>query len=149
MAKTKYGKYIITKPKATIPQVSWGPSEIDTFNSSARVTFLDSDVIKGAFYLECAWRLKPTPDPNRPDVRSHKHSFDEVLAFYGSDPQNPWELGGEVELWLDDEKHILKKSFVVFIPKGLKHCPIIYRKVTRPIFHIAVGPASVYDGKKQ
>jgi hypothetical protein len=59
----------------------------------------------------------------------------------------PHDLCGEIELWLGDEKHILTKSCMVFIPKGLKHCPLVFRRVDRPIFHFSAGPARAYDRK--
>ena len=53
----------------------------------------------------------------------------------GSDPDNPHDLGGEIEIWLDDERYIITKSTIVVAPKNLAHCPLIIRRVDRPIFH--------------
>jgi hypothetical protein len=46
-----------------------------------------------------------------------------------------YELGGEIEFWLEDEKYMLTKSCIIFVPKGMKHCPIVFRRIDRPIFH--------------
>ena len=138
MAESKYGKYIVTELKKKI-EAPWAreykPEEIK------RVLFLDNKVVEGAFYVECAWFLKaydePAPEP-------HAHDFDEVLAFLGTDLEEPYDLGGEIEIWLGDEKHILTKSCLVFIPKGLQHCPLVFRRVDRPILHFATGPGGMY-----
>jgi hypothetical protein len=45
---------------------------------------------------------------------------------------------------MGEEKHILTKSCLVFVPKGLKHCPFIVRRVDRPIFHFTSGPTGIY-----
>ena len=37
-------------------------------------------------------------------------------------------------MWLGDERHILTKSFVVFVPCELKHCPMNILRADRPIF---------------
>jgi len=145
MAETKYGKYIITddsgRPKhdaregeaflAVLPDIS------------VPMTYLDSTMIKGSFYAECLWYHKAS----EVQVEAHTHNFDEVLAFFGSNPADFHDLCGEIELWLGDEKHILTKSCLVFIPKGLKHCPLVFRRVDRPIFHFSAGPARAYDRK--
>jgi hypothetical protein len=64
----------------------------------------------------------------------HVHEFDELLTFVGLDPDHPDVLGGEVELCLGDEleKHVIRQSTTVFIPKGLKHLPIHFTKVVKP-----------------
>jgi hypothetical protein len=131
MAETKYGKYIITKPT---------PFEFQT-DKATRVFYLDDKVIKGAFYVECAWCLKASDESA---AEAHAHGFDEVIGFFGTNPDNPLDLCGEIEFWLGDEKHMLTKSCLIFVPQGLKHCPLIIRRVDRPIFHFATGSKGSY-----
>ncbi|MCK4368161.1 MAG: hypothetical protein KAV68_00605 [Dehalococcoidales bacterium] len=142
MAETKYGKYIITKPKADLklPEFRRGAVEAPA-ETRTPLIYLDDEVIKGAFYVECVWFWKGS---DKSDVEAHTHDFDEVIAFFGTNPDDPQDLCGEVELWLEDEKQILTKSCLVFVPKGMKHCPLIIRRVDRPIFHFTAGPAGTY-----
>ena len=67
----------------------------------------------------------------------HTHDCPEIIGFFSNDPDNPNELGGEIEFWFEDEKHIITKSCLIFVPAGLKHCPLIIRKADRPIFHFS------------
>ena len=143
MAKTKYGKYIITEPKPSVWDVEEGIIK-DGPDVMSSVVYLDNKVLDGAFYVECSWFRKD----NKFSPPTHTHDFDEVLAFFGSNPEDPHDLCGEVELWLDDEKHILTKSCVVFIPKGLKHCPMLVRRADRPIFHFSAGNTKRYHKEK-
>ena len=64
----------------------------------------------------------------------HIHDFDEYLSFIGLDPDNPDYLGGEIDLCLGEEreKHTINKSTTVFIPKGMKHLPITFKKIDKP-----------------
>jgi len=142
MAERKYEKYIITKPKPglTLPEYRRERSNVAT-EFQTPVAYLDGDVLKGAFYVECDWFWKGTDKPN---VDAHTHSFDEVIAFFGTNPDDPEDLCGEVEIWLEDEQYILTKSCLIFVPKGMKHCPLIIRRVDRPIFHFTAGPAAKY-----
>ena len=143
MAETKYGKYIITddsgRPESDCRD---GDEFMKVFPQiSVPVAYLDNNMINGSFYAECMWFHTATDA----QVEPHTHDFDEILAFFGSDPKDYHDLCGEVELWLGDEKHILTKSCMVFIPKGLPHCPMILRRIDKPIFHFSAGPASTYD----
>ena len=142
MAETKYGKYIITetKPDLKFPSYRHEAAKIAA-GSQTRLIYLDDEVIKGAFYVECVWYWKGS---DKAEVEAHTHDFDEVITFFGTNPEDPQDLCGEVELWLGDEKHILTKSCLVFVPKGLKHCPLIIRRVDRPIFHFTAGSGSMY-----
>jgi hypothetical protein len=145
MAKTKYGKNIIcddsARPKHDI-------REAEAFQAimphiAVPVAYLDSKSVGSSFYAECMWYHTASDV----QVEPHTHDFDEVLAFFGSDPADFHDLRGEIELWLGDEKHILTKSCLVFIPKGLRHCPLVFRRVDRPIFHFSSGPTLAYDKK--
>jgi hypothetical protein len=33
---------------------------------------------------------------------------------------------------------------MVFVPKGLKHSPLTFNRVDRPVFHFTVGPGKMY-----
>jgi len=108
---------------------------------------MGDEVVKGSFFLSAGWFAEPTTNKFPNAAGSHSHPCDEVIAFFGSDVDNWQDLGGEVELWLDGEKHILTKSCLVFVPKGMKHCPLIVHRVDRPIFHFTTGPATTYSKK--
>ncbi|MBS7640991.1 MAG: hypothetical protein QXJ19_02010 [Candidatus Bathyarchaeia archaeon] len=118
------------------------PKELPGTVKMNRILYLDDEIVEGAFYMECVWFGEGVGSGSPPP---HTHEFDEVLGFLGSDPNRPRELNGEVELWIDDEKHILTKSCLIFIPRGVKHCPMIFRKVDKPILHFSTGPSGKYE----
>jgi hypothetical protein len=91
--------------------------------------------------MTCIWYLKATPNDSFP---AHTHNSDEIIAFFGSNPKDPHDLGGKIEIWLEDEKYILTKSCLIFVPKGMKHCPLVIRKVDRPIFHFTTVTEGQY-----
>ena len=141
MAETKYGKYILTELK-TKAEAPWSPEFKP--EEVMKLLFLDSEVIEGAFYVECAWFLPPMAERTETDVEPHKHDYDEVLSVIGTNPEDPYDLGGEMEIWLEDEKHVITKSCLIFLPKGLQHGPIRHTIIKRPIFHFAVGMGKQY-----
>jgi hypothetical protein len=82
--------------------------------------------------------------PETPEPDSHAHEYDETLGFFGTDFKDPYDLGGEIEIWIEDEKFLLTRSSLIFIPKGTYHCPLVIHKVDRPIFHFSTGPGGAY-----
>lgn len=149
MAESKYGKYIVTELKPNIIEAPWSP--VINPERAMRIMFLDNEVVEGAFYVECVWiwpwegPVRPGDEPGkRRGPKAHKHDYDEVIAFMGTNPDDPHDLCAEVELWLGDEKHVITKSCMVFIPKGLQHCPLHFTRVDRPVFHFTSGPGKMY-----
>jgi hypothetical protein len=65
-------------------------------------------------------------------AKPHKHSADKFLVFVGLDSQNPDYLGAEVEVSLEDEKHVFSTPSCVIVPAGLQHGPIVTKKVDKP-----------------
>lgn len=164
MAKLKYAKNIVTDPKMHPMPAGFDPGiislaagaldfsqmrpvsmkNIPPAEGAARMTrllWLDSEVVKGAFYMDFVWYHAASDSGPGP----HTHDFDEVIGFLGTNPQNTRELGGEMELWLDDEKYLLSNTCLVFIPRGLRHCPMIARQVIRPFIHFTAGNGTTYE----
>jgi hypothetical protein len=131
----KYAKYIITelKPKEEAPWAPvFKPEEFTT------VLYLADRVIKGAFYVETAWFWPPLAESGTRG-QPHQHEYDEVLAFFGSDLQNPHDLGAEMEFQINGENHLITKSCLIFIPKRILHGPPIFKRIDRPLFHFVCG----------
>ena len=138
MADSRYGKYIITELK--IPEEK---QKIAAAYSkyATRILWMDEKVVEGAFHMNTAWYLKATTTL---ESTPHVHDTDEIIGFFGSDPQHPYDLGGEIEIWLEDEKHIINKTAMLFVPAGMKHCPLIIRRIDRPIFHFTTVTGGRY-----
>jgi hypothetical protein len=107
-----------------------------------RILWMDDQVVEGAFHMNTAWYLKAGPTL---EDRPHVHDTDEIIGFFGSDPADPHDLKGEIEIWLEDEKHVIDKSAMIFIPAGMVHCPLVINRVDRPIFHFTTVTGHRYD----
>ncbi len=142
MPKKKYQKYILTK--LMLPE-DVQDRQAEYAKRATRILWLEDFIMKGAPSIICSWYWKATQRESTP---SHVHDFNEVIGFFGSDPKNPHDLGGEVEFWMENEKYLLTKSCLIFIPKGTRHCPLRVIKVDRPIFFLAVSTTTRYVKKK-
>ena len=151
MAELKTSKYIITDVKADklFPGEAPGAGRPAAGKPATptHVMWLDGDIIPGAFYSESVW-IWPECASEKPAAQAHTHDFTEAITFFGTNFEDPKDLCGEVELWLDGEKHIMTRSFMAYIPAGMIHCPLIVRRVARPIFHFTVGLGREYVRKK-
>ena len=76
--------------------------------------------------------------PFKGDNPAHTHNFHEVLAWYGTNPNNPDDFGGEVVFYLGEEleKHVFTKPTVLSLPPGLVHCPMEITRIDHPIIQI-------------
>jgi hypothetical protein len=95
------------------------------------------------FYVDCVWLWKGSSENMVEE--SHSHDFDEVIGFIGSNREDPQDLGGEITIWLDGEKHVLNKTCLIFVPAGASHCPIIFNRIDKPIFFVTISPSTKYS----
>ncbi len=138
MPESKYGKYIVTD--LVVPEEKKA-IEADYSKYARRVLWMDANVVEGAFHMNTAWYLRAAETL---EDRPHVHDADEIIGFFGSDPEHPHDLGGEVEIWLEDERHVLTRSALLFVPARMRHCPLVLRRVDRPIFHFTTVPGGRY-----
>ncbi|MDR1571733.1 MAG: hypothetical protein LBS32_04330 [Clostridiales Family XIII bacterium] len=113
-----------------------------------RMMWMDGRVLPGAMYLEACWIAGPTPPDGGPPEHMHSED-DEFLAFIGGDPEHPDDLNAEVEFFIEDERLLLTESCFVFVPKGVRHCPLRFLRVDRPVFHFSGYPGGEYSRERK
>ena len=67
-----------------------------------------------------------------------------MIGIYGTNPADPFNLGGEVQITLGDELHSITQSCAIFVPRGLQHCPLVIKKVSTPILLVTTGASKNY-----
>ncbi len=140
MDTIKYGKHIVTELKAP----NFGPERVmDYAKWATRILWMDNKVVDGAFQMNCSWYRHPNP-LGSPETFAHTHDCDELIGFFSKNPEAPYDLGAEIEFWLEDEMHLITSSAMLFVPAGMRHCPLILRHVDRPIFHFSVVTSGNY-----
>ncbi len=142
MAEKKYAKYIVSKPKfVELPHHAKGQARGFTYPYPV---YMDDDLLKGSpVFLSIGWRTE-IPYPQSVSGGIHSHAADELLLYMGSDPDNLQDLGGEIEIQLEDEKYVINTTSSIFIPKGIKHSTKVL-KVDRPILSVAMVFKGKYD----
>ena len=137
---------------ANIVQNSPGPEMDPEFTRiyrsfARRILWMDGSVVPGAFQMNTAWYSHvPERDPIFPE---HVHDdADELIGFFSSDPDRPYDLGAEIEFTIGGEVHLLTRSTMIFVPAGLRHNPLRILRVDRPVFHFSVVTKDRYDCEK-
>jgi hypothetical protein len=167
MAETKYGKYFI-QYGITTPKI-----EGELRPVIARV---DNAVAEGSYFYLVHWMF-PSEGPGFGAVDSeiwrtqygnlsekmfthpmaghppHIHKDAELLFHIGTDPNNPMDLGAEVQMYMgpEMERHTFTKSTVIWIPPNFIHAPWKPLKTTRPWIFIEVnqGPSHTEKSFRQ
>jgi hypothetical protein len=134
MSERKYEKYFIMKRPMPPPGADRPPSDLDKLETPKLHHFLglSNRIVEGAIMVNFSW-MYAGEDPGR--MEAHAHPYPEVIGFIGNIPEDPDDLGAEAEIWMDDEQYIITRSFMVYVPKGLKHCPLVVRNIRRPVLH--------------
>jgi len=108
-----------------------------------RLLWIDGKKLAGAPYLEAVWFH--TSNDTGPE--EHAHDFDEFLGFVGTDVKEPEELGAQVTLFVGGEAVTVTKSCLVYVPRGVKHSPLLVPSLERPIIHFSGGNGGDYVRK--
>jgi hypothetical protein len=121
-------KIPVSSPVDTGPRVIFSPDRVKEGNSIIEYGIISGDVTIGDGFI----------------TEPHKHDYEEIFLFLGTDPQDTTDLGAEVEFWLGEgserDKVIINTSSSIYVPPGLAHFPQIWRNVIRPVMTIVVMP---------
>ncbi len=103
------------------------------------MTLMSNDQVPGSnIYIEAGW-VWDMPDPN-PHIfeHTHKEGYGEIVLHIGGDPNNPEDLGAEIEFTVGGQPIVFDTTSGIFIPGGVKHGPVVWKKLTRPHLQIAM-----------
>ena len=138
MAKGKYDKYFLKEP--------WGVDLPGTPPDAPVYIGLGQTGPVEGWDEPLTQVLRPIYRPNKMIPEGHRHSVAEILYFIGGDPMNFKEFGAEVEFVMGEgeeaENHIITTTTWVYVPAGLLHCPLDFKRVDKPIMfgHIMFAP---------
>lgn len=132
MAEGKYGKYFFKNP---VEEGKFCPRLFFFSRQHEEVGEKDFSVIWNCI-------TEPFLMVNEP----HSHDFDQFLHFYGANSWDITEFDAVVEMSLGEEveKHIITEPTVLYIPKGMIHCPLNFEVVNKPVIFMNVALTPEY-----
>ncbi len=115
-----------------------------TMVDSTHLLNLDETRAEGAPYLDFHWLWEGSAEGYL--EKEHVHDFDEFIGFIGTKGQDdPRSLDSEIEVWLGGEKYMIAESCLIFVPKGMRHCPIKFTRIGSPVLFFTGGLATSYS----
>jgi hypothetical protein len=139
MAEPNYEKYLVRKP---VYELGGGVKG----RQSPVMTYMSNKLVPGCnMYIELGW-IYTLPEPN-PHILEHTHDYDEIVLHIGGDPDNSQDLGGEIEYYVGGQTLTFDTTTALYIPKGVKHGPITWKKFTKPHIQMSLilGPGSTWE----
>jgi hypothetical protein len=100
-------------------------------------TYINDRLVPGSnVYVEFGW-IWDVPTPN-PLHLEHAHNYDQIALHIGSDPHHPEDLGGEMDIMVGGENINTNKTHGLYLPKGVRHAPLTWKRVDRPILEMTI-----------
>lgn len=139
----EYAKYFVQDLKCP----TTGTPEFQRIynNFAKRILWIDGNNVPGAFQMNTSW-YKSVPELD-PIFEEHAHDSDELIGFFGSNPDDPYDLGAVIEVSVNGEVHRLTKSTMIFVPANMPHMPLRILSVERPMFHFSIVTSKEYGGE--
>jgi hypothetical protein len=140
MAENIYSKYVIREPhmrpphaEITAPIVAFNRGRVDFPEVKFSINW---ELIERPFVMEKA---------------GHTHDWDQLLCFIGGDTKNLFDFGAEIEFFLGEEaeRYFINTTTIVYIPQGLVHGPLEFKKITKPILFNNIVLSDIYGRAKQ
>ena len=104
---------------------------------------VNSDLVPGAQANMTHIWIHPSDEPQL-WVNPHQHDYDEILIWTGGNPDDPRDLGAELYMEIEGERHVITTSGSVYIPAGTVHCPLGFTRLDRPFRFSALSLAPKY-----
>jgi hypothetical protein len=129
MAKLKYSQYFLHELPEEVRKKGFG-------RMPSMVAYTDNDIIAGSKYFSVM--LMGEEATKIAGHGPHIHQDPELLVALGTDPENPKDLGADIEVCMgpEMESHIITESTMIWIPAKFIHCPFRVLKVRRPFLFI-------------
>ena len=135
MTETDFSKVVFTEPKGEIErdgQVIFRGIQVDQKTMGEDCQLLYSIVTKAHVNEE-------TP---------HIHDFPIILSFIGTNPDDIYDFDAEIEFYLDGQKQVITKTSVVRVPSGMSHCPLIFKRVGKPLVFLEIHLTDEYKRRE-
>jgi len=156
--ESKYEKYVIRKPaiiagrdpegrvKFKIPETTRIPPD-NEMTTGPRLIFSNDVIREATVKIEYGFVMRDTTLLNTsPNYGAHKHDYEEIFLFLGTDPSDTNYLGAEGEFWLGEGSNLEKIKFdtscSVYVPAGVAHFPLFFRNVKYPVMMGVVVPVA-------
>ncbi len=142
MSESKYGKYFIEYDPSRWPK-----------EKRPVMARMEDSVAKGSFFYLIHWVVpgfgdifEKKPLTGHPP---HIHKYAELLFHIGTNPDDPMDLGAEVEMYMGPEleRHVFNRTTCIWIPPNFIHSPWKPLRIDRPWIFMEVNQGPEHTEK--
>lgn len=131
MSESKYAKHVLVEPKGKLER-------------DGKVFFEGLFARPEQLGEKCQLLYSIVSKAHVNEATPHIHDFPIILSFIGANPQNIFDFDAEIEFYLGGEKQTITKVSTVVVPSGVAHCPLIFKRVEKPIAFMEVHLTDKY-----
>jgi hypothetical protein len=125
MSESKYAKYVLREPKGKLER-------------DGKVIFEGIMGLPQQLNTKCQLLYSIVRKAHVNEATPHIHDFPIVMSFIGANPENIFDFDAEIEFYLGGEKQVITTTAIVSVPPGLAHCPLIFKRVGKPLVFLEV-----------
>ncbi len=135
MAESKYAKHVIRQPVAQLER-------------DGKVVFKGMLGLPEKLHTKCQLLYSIVSKAHTNEATPHVHEFPIVMSFFGADWKNPNDFDAEIEFYIGGERQLITTTAMVSVPPGLAHCPLIFKRIGKPIVFLEVMLTDSYERKE-
>jgi hypothetical protein len=135
MTESKYAKHILRQPMGQLER-------------DGKVVFEGILGLPQQLNTQCQLLYSIVNKAHVNEATPHVHDFPIVMSFIGANPQNINDFDAEIEFYLGGEKQVITTTAIVSVPPGLAHCPLIFKRVGKPIVFLEVMLTDNYSRRE-
>jgi hypothetical protein len=131
MSVSEYGKHIIKEPYRQLER--------------------DGKIIFEGYHCEpqelgapCQYLYSVVDTAHVNEATPHLHRFPVIMNFFGAG-ENVRDFDAEIWFYLGGERQVITAPSTISIPAGLAHCPLIFKRVDKPVAWIEIMLTDGYE----
>ncbi len=132
MTVSQYDKHVIKEP--------YGQLERD-----GRVVFRGYVCTPEQLETNCQLLYSIVTKEHVNEATPHVHEFPVIMSFYGADYKDIRDFDAEIWFYLGGERQTITTPATISIPPGLAHCPLIFKRVSKPIAWTEIMLTGAYE----
>lgn len=135
MAELKYAKHVLKEPKGRI-------------ESEGKVIFEGIFAKPEQLGAKCQLLYSIVTKAHVNEATSHIHDFPIIMSFIGANSKDIYDFDAEIEFFLGGEKQVITTTSIVSVPAGLSHCPLIFKRVGKPLVFLEIMLTDKYSRRE-
>jgi hypothetical protein len=125
MAESQYAKYVHKEPRGQIERD--GETIFDGILAKPELTG-----------TKCQMLYSIVTKAHINESAPHIHDFPIIMSFIGANSKDIYDFDAEIEFYIGGEKQVITSTTVVSLPAGITHCPLIFKRVGKPLAFLEI-----------